>query len=222
MSDVVSSNKTEVNATQDVAVMDHYCTRPAQSPIFDDQKHFSIQPTTSKAGAVMKELAFMGHLILRGNSDNPDFVRGVSQVLGMDLPVKPLTSVSNDVTRILWVTPDEWLIISSGDMIFDIEVALRATLTGHYSLVNQSGGQTIIQLSGESARVMLKKSTPLDVHPKAFPVGKAATSVFAKSSALICRTGDMQWQLVVRRSFADYLWRWLLDAGQEFGLTIEK
>lgn len=222
MSDVLSTEKAEVAASNDVAVMDQYCTLPAQSPVFDSQKHFTIQPTTSKTGVVMKEVALMGHLILRGNSDNADFVGEASQVLGLELPTKPLTSVANDVTRIMWLSPDEWLIISSNDMMFDIEIALRAKLTGHYSIVNQSGGQTIIDLSGDHSVDILKKSMPLDVHPKVFPVGKVAATIFAKSSAVICRTGETQWQLVVRRSFADYIWRWLVDAGQEFGLTIEK
>jgi sarcosine oxidase subunit gamma len=27
---------------------------------------------------------------------------------------------------------------------------------------------------------------------------------------------------VVRRSFADYVWRWLQDAGAEFGLSVQR
>jgi sarcosine oxidase subunit gamma len=222
MSDVLSTEKAQIKPADLVAVMDQYCTLPAHSPVFDSHKHYTIQPTTSQAGIAMKEVGLMGHLILRGDSHNREFVSAVSAVLGLELPTKPLTSSANDVTSILWLGPDEWLIMSGGDMVFDIEVALRAKLTGHFSLVNQSGGQTIIELSGENAIDVLKKSTPLDVHPKHFPVGKAATSVLGKSSALFYHAGEKQWRIVVRRSFADYIWRWLADAGKEFGLAIEK
>lgn len=222
MSDVLSPEKEKLTLENQVAVMDQFSTLPAHSPVFDSQKHFTVKPTTKFTGVVMKEIELMGHLILRGNCENEDFVAGVSKVLGLSLPVNPLTSSANDVTKILWQSPDEWLIISSADMIFDIEVALREKLTGHFSIVNQSGGQTIIELSGVNAIDMLKKSTPLDVHPSEFPVGKVAASLLAKSSALFYRAGENQWQLVVRRSFADYIWRWLADAGKEFGLSIEK
>ena len=29
----------------------------------------------------------------------------------------------------------------------------------------------------------------------------------------------LPYDVIVRRSFADYLWEWLLDAGQEYGLN---
>jgi len=222
MSDVLSPEKQKMMLENQVAVMDQYSTLPAQSPIFESQKHFTVQPTTTRSGVAMKEVALMGHLIIRGNCENPEFVKGVSYVLGLELPTKSLSSSANDVTSILWLSPDEWLIISSGDMIYDIELALREKLDGHFSIVNQSSGQTIIQLSGINAADVLKKSTSLDVHPKEFPVGKVAASHLAKSSALFYHSGENQWQLVVRRSFADYIWRWLADAGKEFGLTIEK
>jgi sarcosine oxidase subunit gamma len=32
--------------------------------------------------------------------------------------------------------------------------------------------------------------------------------------------GPQEFELVVRRSFADYLWLWLQSASQEFGLAI--
>jgi sarcosine oxidase subunit gamma len=67
---------------------------------------------------------------------------------------------------------------------------------------------------------VLKKSIPLDVHPSQFPVGKVAGTVFAKSTALVRRSGEDSWELVIRRSFADYIWLWLQDASREYGLVI--
>ncbi|WPC75573.1 sarcosine oxidase subunit gamma [Vibrio porteresiae] len=222
MSDVLSPAKQSLTPANLVAVMDQYAEAPAHSPIFDNLKHHVVKPTTNKSGVVMKELALMGHLIIRGNAENAAFVEGVSRVLGLALPTKPLTAETNDVTSILWLSPDEWLVLSSADMIYDIEVALREKLTGHFSIVNQSGGQTVIELTGVNVLDVLKKSTSLDVHPTVFPVGKVVGSLLAKSSATYYHCGENQWRLIVRRSFADYIWRWLMDAGKEFGLVIEK
>ncbi|MBF9000966.1 sarcosine oxidase subunit gamma [Vibrio nitrifigilis] len=222
MSDVLSPEKKLTPVTPLVAVMDQYSETPAQSPISDSQKRGIVQPATRQSGVVIKELALMGHLIIRGNADNEAFVEGVTNVLGLALPTKPLTTAANDVTSILWLSPDEWLVLSSADMLYDIEVALREKLTGHFSIVNQSGGQTVIELTGLNVIEVLKKSTSLDVHANSFPVGKVAGSLLAKSSATFYHCGENQWRLIVRRSFADYIWRWLIDASKEFGLTIEK
>jgi len=37
---------------------------------------------------------------------------------------------------------------------------------------------------------------------------------------VIRRTGEQQWELVIRRSFADYVWLWLQDACAEYGLVV--
>jgi len=49
-----------------------------------------------------------------------------------------------------------------------------------------------------------------------FPVGKAVTTVLAKTQALCIRVDDAEWHLIVRRSFADYAWDWLCDASAEY------
>ena len=65
------------------------------------------------------------------------------------------------------------------------------------------------------------KSTPTDVHPRAFPVGRGVPAVFAKATLVLRRVSESEFELVVRRSFADYLGRWLLDASEEFGVCIK-
>jgi sarcosine oxidase subunit gamma len=88
-------------------------------------------------------------------------------------------------------------------------------------LVNGSGGMTVFKLRGKHVVDMLKKSTPVDLHDSEFPVGKVVSTVFAKSGAVIRRTGEAEFELVVRRSFADYIWLWIQSASQEYGLAVE-
>ena len=104
---------------------------------------------------------------------------------------------------------------------FDVETRFRDEMDGHYSLVNGSGGSTVLELSGDNVVDMLKKCTPIDLHPSEFPVGKVVSTVFAKSTAVIRRTGEKQFELVIRRSFSDYLWLWIQDASREFGLVVD-
>ncbi len=173
----------------------------------------------SEGGVCLQELKLLGHLVLRGDINNAAFAAGAEKALGTALP-GPLQSAENGELSVRWISPDEWLIVVPGKQAFAMERELREALDGHYAVVNVSGGQTVLSLSGPKAREVLMKSTPYDVHDRNFPVGKVVTSVFAKTQAVIRRTGEESWELVVRRSFADYIWLWLQDSCSEFGLVI--
>lgn len=192
----------------------------AQSPLHHAELDKLARQNQGTGGVQLRELKLLGHLTLRGSQQNESFMSGCAEVLGVALPTEPLTSVENGQISVRWISPDEWLAVVPLQQAFEIERQLRAVIQGHYQIVNVSGGQTILELSGPNALDVLKKSTVLDLHPSQFPVGKVAGSVFAKATALIRRTGEERWELVVRRSFADYIWLWLQDASREYGLVV--
>ena len=190
-----------------------YQLRPAaahaESPLF----HAGLEQLAGKgpasAGVTVREKKLLGHLTLRGDAKDPAFAGGVHKALGLELPVA-LTLVAAGDTSLQWLAPDEWLLIVPSGSEFAVEQKLREALDGqHISIVNVSGGQTLLELSGPKVREVLMKSTSYDVHPSNFPVGKAVGTHFAKS------------QLVIRRSFSDYFWLWLQDASAEYGLAIK-
>ncbi|UUY10014.1 sarcosine oxidase subunit gamma family protein [Pseudomonas sp. J452] len=202
-----------------------YNQRPAnaraESPLF----HAGLDQLAGKgkgnAGIRLREKQLLGHLVLRGDAKDPAFAGGVHQALGMELPTA-LTLVAKGDSSLQWLAPDEWLLIVPRGEEFAVEQKLRTALQGqHISVVNVSGGQTLVELSGPKVRELLMKSTSYDVHPDNFPVGKAVGSNFAKSQLVIRHTAEHSWELVVRRSFADYIWLWLQDAAAEYGLAIE-
>ncbi len=178
--------------------------------------------SAQNAGVVVTERQFLGHLILRGNVADAAFCQGVENALGVSLPIKfgPISIDEANGVSIQWMSPDEWLIIVPGGREYEAEVALRDRLEGHFAVMNVSGGQTVLELSGPSAREVLMKSTHYDVHPDHFPVGKGVSTVFTKGAAIIRRVAEDRWELVIRRSFADYLYRWILDASEEFGVFV--
>ena len=170
----------------------------------------------SYAKLILRELPLCGQFNLRLNPANTEQMKIAADLIGGPLPTKPLTSAQYGDVRVIWTAPDDWLIIMPWSAACDFESQYRAAQTGHYSIVDISAGQTLIELIGPESRNVLKKAAPIDVHPQAFPIGKCVGTVFAKSAAGIVRTGDDSYLLVVRRSFADYIWDWLADASAEY------
>jgi len=215
MSNTVAENVRTFETHPEAAV-------PAQSPLAWSY-HDSGRPVViEKSRVVLRERALLGHLILRGGAIVLD--ETLHRVMGFGLPGRPntLTQDKSGQRSIQWLSPDEWLLIVPGGEEFELENQLREALgDAHYAIINVSGGQTLIELSGDKARELLMKSTPYDVHPEAFPVGKGVTTVFAKANLILRHPTEERWELVLRRSFADYFYRWILDAGAEYAIGVE-
>jgi sarcosine oxidase, subunit gamma len=175
---------------------------------------------SSLSGIVMHEYKLLGHLNLRGNISDAEFLMGVQETLGVALPTTPCSSAKSDLAQIMWLAPDEWLIIVASGTEFDVEQKLRANLKGHFAVSDISGAQTLIELSGKHVIDLMKKSTGYDLHLDSFPVGKVVGTTFAKTGAHILRVSEGIFQLVVRRSFSDYVWLWIQEGSQEYGLKI--
>jgi sarcosine oxidase subunit gamma len=192
-----------------------------ESPLFHASLESLVGKGRSNPGVLLREKKLLGHLTIRGDARDPAFASGVHKALGMELPAA-LTLVASGESSLQWMGPDEWLLIVPTGEEFATEQKLRDALAGlHISIVNVSGGQSILELTGPKVRQVLMKSTSYDVHPDNFPVGKAVGTVFAKSQLVIRRTGEETWELLIRRSFADYWWLWLQDAAAEYGLGIQ-
>ncbi|WP_306171542.1 sarcosine oxidase subunit gamma, partial [Burkholderia pseudomallei] len=78
--------------------------------------------------------------------------------------------------------------------------------------VDVGSGYTVVEVSGARARDVLARGCPLDLHPRVFGVGQCAQSHYFKASITLVPTGDDSYDIVVRRSFADYFCRIMLDA----------
>lgn len=208
-----------------VAVFD---TRPEdavipESPLAYSYLHSGAPAAGSDSQVMIRERVFLDHLILRGGAIVLD--EALRDELGLTLPGQPqgLTHDASGERSVQWLSPDEWLLIVPGGEAFDLENRLRERLgDAHFSIVNVGGGQTLLELEGEAVRELLMKSVIYDVHPDHFPVGKGVSTVFAKATVILRRPSEARWELVVRRSFADYTYRWLLDAGEEYGIRVER
>lgn len=169
-------------------------------------------------GIWVSEKPLLGYISLRGNSGLPEFVANVSTALGAALPTQPCTMQATSWGSILWISPDEWLIVCERGQRQPIQQALETTLSGiHCQVVDNSGGYTWVALQGTRIVDLLRHCTVYDVEN--MPVGHVVGSTFGKLSTFIVRNHD-GFHLVFRRSFADYIWRYLERSAQPYGFGI--
>ncbi|MGY4533671.1 sarcosine oxidase subunit gamma [Pseudomonas sp. TE3786] len=193
----------------------------AESPLFHAGLADAAGKGKASAGIQLRERKLLGHLTIRGDGHDAAFAAAIHKATGLELP-GALALISSGESSLQWMGPDEWLLVVPGGTEFEAEKKLREALDGqHIQVVNVSGGQTILELTGSKVRELLMKSTSYDVHPNNFPVGKAVGTTFAKSQLVIRHTSEDTWELLVRRSFSDYFWLWLQDASQEYGLAVK-
>jgi sarcosine oxidase subunit gamma len=165
----------------------------------------------------LRERAFLGHIGLRCDPADSVSTGAIERVLGCSLPRTPNTfRVAAVADRVLWLGPDEWLILAPEGREPALVQALRqAAGDGFAAVVELGSGQTVIELTGARAREVIAKGCPLDLHPRAFGPGRCAQSRLARTLVTLAQLDDAPtFELIVRRSFADYLWQWLLDASR--------
>ena len=175
-----------------------------------------------RAAISASEHAFLGHLNLRGDPQDARFVAAVRAVLGVAPPITVNTVNEAQRNTVYWLGPDEWLIVTPDERRVPVESGLRSALRGlRFALTDVSGGQTVVVLRGGPVRELLAKGCPLDLHPRVFDVGQCAQSHLAKAPILLRQLDrEPSFEIIVRRSFADYFWLWLEDSAVEYGLAV--
>lgn len=164
----------------------------------------------------------MGQVNIRGDAANAAFASAVERALGMALPSTPNTVMVRGDHVLYWLGPDEWLFVTATEREAPTARALREALAGTFSAVTEvGGGQVVVTLRGANVRELLAKECPLDLDAPAFAPGACAQTRLAKAGVLLRPLEGDAMQIIVRRSFADYVWTWLEDAAAEYGFHEE-
>jgi sarcosine oxidase subunit gamma len=171
-------------------------------------------------GVALSESPYLTMVSLRVDATAPVAQR-LEAVLGVDLPRACGTVTEAGATAVLWLGPDEWLVVSRTEAGFLTDQLQAAIQDAHASVVDVSANRTGLELAGPSARAVLEKGCPVDLHPTRFGPGTAVTTTLARIPLLLWQTGPETYRLLPRSSFADYVARWLLDAMEEFRSTSE-
>jgi sarcosine oxidase subunit gamma len=123
----------------------------------------------------------------------------------LGFPVEPNT-VTGDMTRgVLWLGPDEWLVVALPGTDGTLQ-ELASELAGvHHSVVDVSENRAVIELRGADRHALLASGCPVDLDPRGGWVpGTCAQTLFARAQVLL-QEMDGATRLFVRPSFAQYV-----------------
>jgi len=124
----------------------------------------------------------------------------------LGFPTEPNT-VSGDMTRgVLWLGPDEWLVVGLPGTADASLAELGEALAGsHHAVVDVSANRAVIELRGVTRLEVLASGCSLDLDPfGGWAPGVCAQTLFARAE-LILQELEGATRLFVRPSFADYV-----------------
>ena len=144
----------------------------------------------------------------------------VRKAYDVDLPASSRVAQGAAVSFIGY-GPEQWLAVSEALAKEALAGELAAKLQGLASVSDQSGGRTVLRIGGSRARDVLAKGLPIDLDPRAFPLGSAATSAISHIGVQLWQADDTRsYDIAIFRSLSESFWRWLTASAAEFGYEV--
>jgi len=167
-----------------------------------------------------QELSNIPKINLRGNITDKDFITNVRKILNTLLPTEPNTSNSNNKLKIIWLSPNEWLIeiyaIKDFNKIFtDLQYSLNVHNT---AITDVTENRTILNLNGSHLYKLLSKFMVIDLDKVLNKESSVAQTIFIKIPVLIVRNHQKNEKqninLHTNRSHAQYIIDLLIDGSK--------
>ena len=191
-----------------------------RSPLHDFSLPARAKPIDATCGVWASEVQMLGYISLRGQADNAKFAHACADGLGLAPPAAPCTFVQAGALSVFWLSPDEWMIAVPRGEHAAVLNRLIESLAGIKSQVaDNSGGYTQVLVQGRNARDVLSHCTVYDLDH--LSDGRIVGTTFGKTSVYLRRAGE-GYCLLLRRSFADYIWRFLERASEPYGFGVAR
>ena len=117
--------------------------------------------------------------------------------------------------------PGRWLVLAEGVSGDELCARLAGIAQGHGAVTDQSDAVLLFDLSGETVHDALARGVTLDLHPRTFAVGDAATTLVAGISLTFWQSDAAPaYRFAVPRSFTPAFLRWLTASAAPFGFVL--
>ena len=169
------------------------------------------------SGLTVKEIFPVMKLNLRGKSR--DFLTTIRKDINMILPMEANTSSSSDNYTSMWLSPDEWMLVSNSTIdkennTYKIEELLfnKISKTKLGAVTDVSDQFVMLALKGEKIFDLLGAGCPFNFNNFKTKKGAVAQTLLLQIDVIIHHKEINSVNLFVRRSFSEHLMSWINDA----------
>ena len=178
--------------------------------------HSSIKEQKSYAGLVIKEISPLMKLNLRGKGR--EFLSTIGKNINMILPIEANTSSTSDSYTSMWLSPDEWMLVSNNitdkeNNNYQIEEILfnKISKTNLGAITDVSDQFVMINLTGEKIFDLLSAGCPFNFNQFKDKKITVVQTLLLQIDVIIHLTEINTVNLFVRRSFSEHLMSWIDD-----------
>ena len=176
-----------------------------------------INEVKKYSGLTIKEISPVMKLNIRGKTRN--FLTTIGKNINMILPMEPNTSTSNDSYTSMWLSPDEWMVISNNTVdkennSYEIEKLLfnKISKTKLGAVSDVSDQFIMLNLKGEKIFDLLTTGCPYNFDNLKGKKGAVVQTLILQIDVIIQHNEINSVNLFVRRSFSEHLMSWINDA----------
>ena len=177
----------------------------------------SIKDNKSYPNLEMKEIKPIMKLIVRGKTKN--FITAIGKNLNIILPTEASTSTSGEALTALWLSPDEWMLVSNETIGEDTNTyKVEDNLINNISKANLgavtdvSDQFVMINIKGSKVFDLLATGSPFNFNEFKNKKGSVVQTILSHIDVIIHLTEINSVNLLVRRSFSEHLHSWLNDS----------
>ena len=140
---------------------------------------------------------------------------GTDAAARLGFPLEPNTVAGDMVRGVLWLGPDEWLVVGLPGTGPGVLAQLEAALTGsHASVVDTSANRAVIHLTGSLPAGPARDGvSDRSGSPRRLGAGRCAQTLFGRAPVLVQELVNAT-RIFVRPSFAEYVVDRLLAAAK--------
>ena len=178
------------------------------SPINNDMEYNDIS---------VKEVSPIMKLNLRGKKR--EFFTTVGKHLDMILPTEANTSSSSSKLTSIWLSPDEWMVISNettkkDSNNYDLEESLYNSIskTNLGAVVDVTDQFVMLELEGSKVYELFSSGSPFNFNEFKEKKGSSTQTLLNGIDVIILNKGINLVNLFVRRSFSEHLYSWINDS----------
>ena len=175
-----------------------------------------IKNQINQGSISVKEISPVMKINLRGKKR--EFLTNIGKNLNMILPTEANTSTTSDKLTAIWLSPDEWMIVSNElvrkdtyrnelqEILFN---SISKTTLG--AVIDVTDQFVQLELKGENVYEIFSAGTPFNFNEFKEKKGSTTQTVLNHVDVILHHKDENILNLFVRRSFAEHLFSWIED-----------